>query len=211
MDENVVVTPDDIGDLKPKMKVKGKVFKTSLAGAIVELGIDVYGVIHISRISKEPVARVVDFIEEGQEIEAWVYKVNPDEDRVQLTMIEPVDVEWNEIKPGTEYEGEVVRIEEYGAFVDVGAERPGLVHISEMDYGYVRKPTDVVKEGDTVDVRVINVNRRKKQIKLSMKAMVKPPIEHAKEDAAKHDEPVPTAFEAAFRQAMDKNGENGLE
>lgn len=206
MDENVVITPKTIEDLEPKMKVKGKVFKTSLAGAIVDLGIDVYGVIHISRISREPIARVADVIEEGQEIEAWVYKVNTKKDRVELTMIEPYGVEWSDIKPGSEFEGTVARIEKYGAFIDIGAERPGLVHISEMAYGYVRKPADVVKEGDTVDVRVLTVSRRKKQIKLSMKAMEIPPEEAVKVASSPSDEPTPTAFEAAFRQAMDKSG-----
>ncbi len=212
MNKNDVVTPETIDDLEPKMKVSGKVLKTALAGAIVDLGIEEYGVIHISKISKDPITRVADVLDEGQEIDAWVYRVDPKESRLELTMLEPVDIEWNEIKPGMEYEGEVIRIEKYGAFVDVGAERPGLVHISEMAYGYVRKPTDVVKEGDTVDVRVLKVNRRKKQIKLSMKAMEVPPEEAVKEaSSSSNDEPTPTVFEAAFRQAMDKNGGGGLD
>ena len=211
MDKNVVVTPDTIDDLKPKMKVAGKVLKTSLAGAIVDLGLDVYGVIHISKLSKGSVTRVADIIEEGQDIEAWVYKVDPKEKRLELTLIEPFGVEWNEIKPGMEYEGEVTRIEKYGAFVDIGAERPGLEHISEMAHGYVQKPTDVVKEGDSVDVKVLKINPRKKQIKLSMKVLEEPPIEAVeKEQATRSDEPTPTAFEAAFRQAMSKNGGSGL-
>ena len=211
MDKNVVVTPETIDDLKPKMKVTGKVLKTSLAGAIVDLGLDLYGVIHISKLSKGSITRVADVVEEGQEIEAWVYKVNPKEDRLELTLLEPFGVEWNEIKPGMEYEGEVIRIEKYGAFVDIGAERPGLVHISEMAHGYVQKPTDVVKQGDSVDVKVLKVNPRKKQIKLSMKVLEDPPMAAVeKEQATKSNEPTPTAFEAAFRQAMSKNGNSGL-
>ena len=60
-------TPETIEDLEPKMKVAGKVIKTSLAGAIVDIGVGVPGVIHISRIQKEAVTRVADVLKEGQE------------------------------------------------------------------------------------------------------------------------------------------------
>src|SRR5659263_591143 len=86
-------------------------------------------------------------------------------------MVKPLDLEWRDIKKGMTIKGKVVRLEKFGAFVEIGAERPGLVHISEMAHGYVKQPGDVVKEGDEIEAKVIEVNRRKKQIKLSMKAL----------------------------------------
>jgi small subunit ribosomal protein S1 len=80
-------------------------------------------------------------------------------------------MEWREVKVGNTVKGKVVRLEKFGAFVEIGAERPGLVHISEMAHGYVKVPGDVVKEGDEIEAQIIEVNRRKKQIKLSMKAL----------------------------------------
>lgn len=68
--------------------------------------------------------------------------------------------------------GKVVRIETYGAFVDIGAERPGLVSVSELTRGYVKTPNEVVKEGDEVEAKVLDVDRRKRQIRLSMKAIL---------------------------------------
>jgi ribosomal protein S1 len=73
----------------------------------------------------------------------------------------------------------VVRLEPYGAFVDIGAERPGMVHVSELAHGYVKTPSEIVKEGDEVEAKVLDVNRKKKQIKLSMKAL-EPEIEEFK-------------------------------
>ena len=206
-------TPETIEDLEPKMKVAGKVLKTSLAGAIVDVGVGVPGLIHISKIQKGSVTRVADVLKIGQEVEVWIQRTDLEKKKIELTMLEPAGMEWGEIKPEMELVGKVTRIEKYGVFVDIDAERPGLVHISEMAHGYVRTPNDVVKMGDEVSVKVLKVNRRKKQIKLSMKALEESPQEalQFEEDEDEIREATPTAFEAAIRKAMDdSDGNNEL-
>jgi small subunit ribosomal protein S1 len=204
-----LMTPKTIEELEPKMKVAGKVLKTSLAGAIVDIGVGVPGVIHISKIQKGSVTRVSDVLQEGQEVEVWIQRVDPESKKIELTMLEPLGMEWRDLKPGMELEGVVTRIEKYGVFVDIEAERPGLVHISEMAHGYVRTPTDIVQKGDHINVKVLKVNRRKKQIKLSMKALEEPPEELLKMDEDDEvKEETPTAFEAAIRKAMENQGED---
>lgn len=162
-------------ELKPKTKLTGKVIKTTLAGALLDIGMDIPGIVHISQMSETPVRRVEDVLQVGQEVPVWVRKAKSD--CVELTMIEPLGVEWRELKPEMTFKGKVIRLESYGAFVEIGAERPGLVHISEMAHGYVKTPGDVVKEGDEVDVMVLEVDRKKKQIRLSMKATQPEPEE----------------------------------
>ncbi len=162
-------------ELKPKTRLTGKVIKTNLAGAVLDIGSNLPGILHISQIAETPVKRVEDVLQVGQEVTVWVRKVKSD--RVEVTMIEPIGLEWREIKPEMVLKGKVARLETYGAFVEIGAERPGLVHISEMAHGYVKTPSDVVKEGDEVDVMVLEVDRKKKQIRLSMKAVLPPPEE----------------------------------
>jgi ribosomal protein S1 len=208
MANEALQTPETIEDLEPKMKVAGKVLKTSLAGAIVDVGVGVPGVIHISKISKESVSRVADVLTAGQEVEVWIQRADPEKKKIELTMLEPLGMDWGEIKPDMELVGKVTRIEKYGVFVDIEAERPGLVHISEMAHGYVRTPTDIVQKGDEVHVKVLKVNRRKKQIKLSMKALEDPPVNEYTIEEDEDDKRVetPTAFEAAIRKAMDANG-----
>jgi ribosomal protein S1 len=202
-------TPETIEDLEPKMKVAGTVLKTSLAGAIVDVGVGVPGVIHISKIQKGSVTRVADILKEGQAVEVWIRRTDPENKKIELTMLEPLGKDWSEIRPDMELAGTVTRIEKYGVFVDIEAERPGLVHISEMAHGYVRTPTDIVQKGDKINVKVLKVNRRKKQIKLSMKALEDSPMESFEfEDDDEKREVTPTAFEAAIRKAMESNGEN---
>jgi len=159
--------------IRIKEQFKGKIIKLSLAGALVEIGKEIPAVIHISQIprpeGKENTNNIHDLLEVGQEVDVWVKKVK--DGRIELTMIKPLDLEWREIKKDMVVKGTVVRMEKFGVFVEIGAERPGLVHISEMAHSYVRQPSDLLKEGDEIEAQVLEVNRRKKQIKLSMKVL----------------------------------------
>ncbi len=169
--------------VKTKTHFTGKVVKIGLAGALVDIGQEKPALIHISQLlsaSPEAIKRVEDVLQIGQEIDVWVKRVK--DDRVELTMIKPLDLEWRDIKTGMSVKGKVVRLEKFGAFVEIGAERPGLIHISEMAHGYVRQPSDVVNEGDEIEAQVIDVNRKKRQIKLSIKALQPEPVKEEVEE-----------------------------
>lgn len=213
--EEINGTPKNIEDIKPKDKFTGTVVKIMLAGAAVDIGVGVPGFIHISQLQNEKVNRVEDVVQEGQTVEVWVKRVYPKKDRIELTMIEPLALEWREIKEGMTVKGKIERLEKYGAFVEIGAERPGLVHISELAHGYIRTPNDAVSEGDEVEVKVLSVNRRKKQIKLSMKALMEDPeklVQEAKQEVeADNNQPVPTAMEMAIRSAMERSQQEEAE
>lgn len=166
-----------ISDIKLKEKFTGKVLKTTLAGAAIDIGAERPAVLHVSQMispTDEPIHNVGEVLAVGQEIEVWIKRVR--DQRIELTMIKPLGLEWREIKTGLVVKGTVVRLETFGAFVELGAERPGLVHISEMAHGYVKTPADVLKEGDEIDAEIIDFNRKKKQIKLSMKALQPEPV-----------------------------------
>ena len=211
--------------LEPKTKLTGKVVKTTLAGAIVDVGQPLPGVVHISQLSKDAINKVEDVVKEGQTVEVWVRRTK--KDRIELTMIEPLALEWKEIEPDMVVKGKVVRLESYGAFVEIGAERPGMIHVSELAHGYVKTPSEIVKEGDEVEAKVLDVNRKKKQIKLSIKAL-EPEIEEfkpakkenrrggkpSKRDMAEAMEPEEpkepelTAMQIAWQEALNRSGEN---
>jgi len=165
-------------ELNAKTKLSGKVVKTTLAGALIDVGQPIPGVLHISQIQKDPVNKVEDVIKEGQTVDVWVRKIR--KDRVELTMIEPLMYEWKDLQPEMIVKGKVVRLETYGAFVDIGAERPGMIHISELAQGYVKNAGDVVKEGQEIEAAIINVDRKKRQIRLSMKALQPEIVEEEK-------------------------------
>ena len=164
--------------LEPKTKLTGKILKTTLAGALVDVGQPIPGVLHISQLQENPVNKVEDVLKEGQSVEVWVKRVR--KDRVELTMIQPLMYDWKDLQPEMVVKGKVVRLETYGAFVEIGAERPGMIHISELARGYVKNASDVVKEGDEVEAMVLTVDRKKRQIRLSMKAIQPEIVEEEK-------------------------------
>lgn len=188
---------------KKKDLVKGKVIKATLAGAVVDIGQDKPAVIPISQLRKEPVRKVEEVLKEGEEVEAWVRRIGSD-GHIELTLIKPLLLEWREIKKDSVLKGKVTKLEKFGAFVEVGAERPGLVHISEMSHEYVRSADEAVKVGDEIEVKVLDVDRRKKQIKLSIKALLaapEPEVEEIEEEV--DNTPAPTAMEMAWRKAQE--------
>lgn len=220
--ESNEVEANEVGEIKRKTRFSGTVVKTTLAGAVVDIGLPIPGVVHISQLQAEPVNRVEDVLQVGQQVDVWVRRVFPKKDRIELTMIEPLALEWRELDKDMVVKGKVTKLEKYGVFVDIGAERPGLVHISEMTHGYIRNPSEVVHEGDEVEVKILNVNRKKKQIKLSMKALEEPPQKVVKEtpraeaqkanaEPEEKEEPVPTAMEMALREAMERSKERDEE
>ena len=223
-----MTTPDiaPAAALEPKTKLSGKVLKTTLAGALVDLGKNLPGVIHISQLSTDSINKVEDVVQVGQMVDVWVRRVK--KDRIELTMIQPLALEWKEIQPEMIVRGKVVRLETYGAFVDIGAERPGLIHVSELARGYVKTANDVVKEGDEVEAKVLDVDRRKRQIRLSMKALqpeiveeVKPEREERKVRGGKRSkkqedqsfemeapspsEPQLTGMQVAWQEALERS------
>jgi predicted RNA-binding protein with RPS1 domain len=230
-----MTTPDSapVAALEPKTKLSGKILKTTLAGALVDIGQGLPGVIHISQLQQEAVNKVEDVVKEGQVVNVWVRRVK--KDRIELTMIEPLGYEWKEIVPDLVVKGKVVRLETYGAFVDFGAERPGLIHVSELTRGYVKTASEVVKEGDEIEAKVLDVDRRKRQIRLSMKALQPEVVEEAKperEDRRKgtgdkrkgkgkkqeedyqievevSNEPQFTAMQIAWQQALERSKGRG--
>lgn len=207
-------TLKSLNDLKPKMKLIGTVKRLELYGAFIDVGVGVDALIHISQLGTETVNRIADVLNIGDQIEVWVDKVDPQRNQLMVTRIEPLAVDWTDLKDGQVYSGKVSRLENYGVFVNIGAEREGLVHISELSHDFVKHPKEVVNVGDDVEVKVLSFSKRKRRIDLSMKALIEKPEpvlpvfhqqpkeEYYDEVEEYEDEDLPTAMEIAIRRAM---------
>lgn len=198
--------PKSLAELLPKMELKGVVKRIGLAGAFVDIGVGIDALLHISQLGKPDVRNVSDVVKEGDEVTVFVLKVDPAAGRVALTLVKPPDFTWDDLQEGQTVSGKVVRIENYGLFVDIGAERPAMIHVSELSDNFVNSPSDIAKVDDVVQARIIKINRKRRQIDLSMKTQ---PEVVAEPEKPAEEEKVPTAMELALRQAMGGQKEKG--
>ena len=205
--EAVDTVPTTIQDLVRKTKLTAKVKRVELYGAFVDIGVGVDAILHVSQIIGGK--RIKDVLKAGDEITVYVDKVDVDSKKIMVSMIEPLAVEWRDLADGNTYTGKVVRHENFGAFIDIGAEKEGLVHISEISHDYIRHPSQAIAVGEEVEVKVLSYSRKKRRINLSIKALLSAPekevedfIEEVFDLDEEIEEDVPTAMEYAIRRAM---------
>jgi len=156
-------------------QVHGNVKRIADFGAFVDIGVGRDGLIHISELSVRRVGKVTDVLAEGQEVTAWIKKLDRDRNRISLTLIDPNTKTIRDLNKDDLVQGTVTRILPYGAFVDIGIGRDALLHVREMGVGYVAKPEDVVKIGDTIEARIIELSRRRGRVDLSLKGLREEP------------------------------------
>lgn len=202
--ESQPITPENV---RVGLPVSGKVTRLVLAGAMVDIGLPNEALLHLSQVGKSDLRNIEEAFQVGDKVDAFVYRVDAQHQRIALTTIKPPAVSWRDVEVGNVYQGKVVRIEKFGAFVDIGAERPGMVHVSEMGDDYVQSPEDVVRVGDIIEVRVLKYNAKKRQIDLTMKT----PREEMRLEFEEDQQSIPTAMELALRRAQASNRRSGNE
>ena len=183
------------------MQVEGKVVRLERFGAFVDIGADTDGLVHVSEMGTGRVGKPSDVVSEGDVIAVWIKDVNRKSRRISLTMVEPPDVDIRSLRPDMVLTGSVVRLESFGAFVDIGAGRDGMIHVTEMGRGYVGSPSEIVSVGDEVQVRVLEVDPRRGRISLSMKDL--PTDDYLVDE---EEEELPTSMELALKAAMETQG-----
>ena len=200
--------------LEVGQELAGKVKTITEFGAFVDVSLPQDGLLHISELARHRVEKVEDVLSVGDPVQVWVKNLDKERGRIGLTLIKPPRRRYADINVGDEFEGKVSRIENYGVFVDIGLEREGFIHISELAHDYVKSPADVVKEEDVVNVKVLKINARKRQVNLSIKALQEAPepeVEEVPETpevlAEEPDEPMMTAMAVAFNRNRRQDGD----
>lgn len=188
--------------------VEGKVSRLTNFGAFVDVG-GVDGLVHISEISYKHIDKPSDVLKTGQDVKVKVIGIDDDRHRISLSIKQtepsPFEQATSELSEGEVVEGEVKSLTSFGAFVEVADGIQGLVHVSEISNKRVEKPSDVLKVGETVKVKVLNINPDEKRISLSIK-QAQPAAEgegnNARRSASRND--------SVAKKYMSDNNDNGF-
>lgn len=158
-------------------------------GAFVDIG-GVDGFVHVGDISWSHIRRPGDILQVGQRVQVKVLSLDREKKKIGLGIRQLQQNPWDGIESrypkGTRVRGAVTRTTEFGAFVELEPGVEGLVHISELDHQRVRRVTDVLKQGQEIEVQVLESDAAKKRISLSVKALLAKP-----EQAPPEEEPAP--------------------
>ncbi len=153
--------------------IEGKVSRLTNFGAFIDVG-GVDGLVHISEISYKHVDKPSDALKAGQDVKVKVIGIDNDRHRISLSIKQtepsPFEQATANLNEGDVFEGEVKSLTNFGAFVEVTDGIQGLVHVSEISNKHVDKPSDVLKVGQTVKVKVLNIDPSDRRISLSIKA-----------------------------------------
>jgi len=152
--------------------IKGIVKRLTDFGAFVDIG-GVDGLIHVSDLSWQRVKHPSDIVKEEQEVEVKVLSIDRERGRISLGLKQIMSNPWDDIeekyKVGSVIEGKVVNLVSFGAFVEIEPGVEGLVHISQISKEHIPSPDAVLKVGDIVNVKIMDINSKDKKISLSIK------------------------------------------
>jgi len=170
--------------LKKGEKRTGTVTRLARFGAFVDLG-GVDGLIHNNDLSWKRVINPADVVSVGDSVDVYVLDFDKANNRISLALKDINENPWNTVASkfavGSVVEGKVVRVVDFGAFVELETGIEGLVHISEISEERIAKPSDVLKVGDTVKVKILDIDNEKSKISLSIKeAIAKPQVDLSK-------------------------------
>ena len=173
--------------------VEGKVARLTNFGAFIDLG-GVDGLVHVSEISFERVGKPSDVLKVGQDVKVKVLAVDPEKDRISLSIKQTLPQPWDNITEkvaeGDVLEGTVKRLTSFCAFVEVFPGVEGLVHISQISHKHIATPNEVLASGEKVKVKVLNVNAKEHRLALSIKALQEKPAAEKKQEAPVEEEKV---------------------
>ncbi|MBL8862615.1 MAG: S1 RNA-binding domain-containing protein [Planctomycetes bacterium] len=162
---------ETVGRLSVGQTVRGKVTRVEEFGAFVDLGGGVEGLVHVSQLSHQRIEKAGTHIQQGQEVEAQVLKIEDGGKRIGLGMKQLQPDPWAGVQSRFAVDsvvtGKVTRLMDFGAFVELAPGVEGLVHVSALAKDRVRHPKDVVKPGQELTVRIVAVEPGRSRISLS--------------------------------------------
>lgn len=171
-------------------QIEGTVARLTNFGAFIDLG-GVDGLVHVSEISHTHVAKPSDVLKVGEKVNVLVLSIDPASNRISLSIKDTLPGPWDDIEDKAPVDsvltGTVKRLTSFGAFVELFPGVEGLVHISQIAHKHIATPHEVLKEGEEVKVKVLEVSPENQRIALSIKALEEKPEPKVEEVVAEEE------------------------
>ena len=179
-------------EIEDGKRYTGTVKSLTSYGAFVDIG-GVDGMVHISELSWSRIKHPSEVVKVGDTVEVYVISADKEKKKISLGMKDHSQDPWT-VFTSTYQVGDVanvriVKLMTFGAFAEVVPGVDGLIHISQIADHRIDKPSDVLAEGDKVDVKITDVDMENKKISLSIRALLEAPAEEAQEEPEAQDEP----------------------
>ena len=158
-------------------KIKGQVVNIMSYGAFVKLETGIEGLVHISEMSwTRRINHPSDVVAIGDSVEAVVLNINKDKEEISLSLKQVEQNPWTNIEekypPGVTIKGKVRNLTNYGAFIEIDEGIDGLLHISDMSWSKkVAHPSEIIKKGEMIEVKILSVDKDKKRVSLGIKQL----------------------------------------
>ncbi|SUK13905.1 30S ribosomal protein S1 [Staphylococcus agnetis] len=172
-EENAKKKEELLKSIKAGDVIEGKVARLTNFGAFIDLG-GVDGLVHVSELSHEHVKSPEEVVSIGDTVKVKVRSVEQDSERISLsikdTLPSPFETIQETYSEGDIVDGKVMRLANFGAFVEIDKGLQGLVHISEISHKHIGTPNEVLEPGQAVKVKILGINPEEERISLSIKA-----------------------------------------
>jgi len=178
--ERKILHKKTLANLKVGQVKEGVITNITNFGAFVDIG-GVEGLLHISEITWRDMKDATKLLKLGDKIKVKIIDFDKEKNKLSLSIKQILPDPWKNVKErysvGDEVEGRVISIKDFGAFIEIEEGLNGLLHISEMAWAYVKNPSDLVKEGEILKLRILEIEPEKRKISLGLKQLLPDPWE----------------------------------
>jgi len=181
--ERKVMHKKTLADLTVGQEKEGIITNITKFGAFVDIG-GVEGLLHISEITWRDMKDATKLLKVGDKIKVKIIGYTKENEKISLSIKQFFPDPWKNVKEkysiGDEVEGKVIKIKDFGAFVEIEEGLNGLLHISEMTWAYVKDPSEIVSDGEVLKLRILEIEPEKKKMSLGLKQLLANPWDDVK-------------------------------
>ena len=176
--ERNIMKKDTLAKLEIGQEVEGVITNIAKFGAFIDIG-GIEGLLHISEITWRDIKDATMLLKKGDIVKVKIIDYNKENSKISLSMKQLTENPWKNViekyAVGDVVEGKVTKLKDFGAFVEIEEGLNGLLHVSEMAWSFIKNPSEVIKEGEMLKLKILEINSEKKKLSLGLKQMLPNP------------------------------------